>query len=78
MNYFGIYNYTGNISTYYSVIWNATCNSLSYDMMSSFSVGTTASGTAIPEFSDYAFLLILVIVIGGFFVIRKKGLQKSI
>ncbi len=30
-------------------------------------------GGAVPEFSDYAIILILVVTIGGFVVMKKKG-----
>ncbi|MFH1276346.1 MAG: NosD domain-containing protein [Candidatus Woesearchaeota archaeon] len=33
---------------------------------------TSAGGGAVPEFSDYAILLILITVVGGFFVMKRK------
>ena len=31
-----------------------------------------APAGAVPEFTDYAFMLILMVVVGGFFVIRRQ------
>ena len=40
-----------------------------------FSISDSVGGTSIPEFSDYAMMLIMVIAVGGFLVVRKKDLN---
>ena len=44
------------------------------DQENSNTISITIAAAAVPEFSDYAILLILVTVVGGFFVVRKSNL----
>ncbi len=48
------------------------CTDMAGNLDNSTSITVTVNVPAVPEFSDYAIILILVVTIGGFLVMRKK------
>ena len=55
--------------------WNATCTDPSYQTATAFddvNISGTSAPSAVPEFSDFAALLILAITLSGFFIMRYK------
>ena len=83
-----IWNITGNSGYNYNKtsgfvdaglhVWNVTCAHVDFDKLNATDNVTVivpsqpVGGTAIPEFSDYAIALILLTVISGFFIVKKK------
>ncbi|MBU1622226.1 MAG: LamG domain-containing protein, partial [Nanoarchaeota archaeon] len=69
------YNYTksSGFSTAATHVWNVSCAKTGFTtLVADDTVVVTSAGGAVPEFSDYAILLILVIAVGGFFMVRRK------
>ena len=70
------YNYTksSGFSTAATHVWNVTCAKTGFTSLvaNDTVVVTSAGGGAVPEFEDYALLLILITVVSGFFIVRKK------
>jgi hypothetical protein len=69
------YNYTknGGFSSVGSHEWSVNCSATNYNSVNvtdTISI-TDSSPSAVPEFSDYAIILILMTIIGGF-VLKKK------
>jgi len=73
-NSLSLYEYNRSFSLSDIYDWNVTCSITNYDTLTATdSVVISSSVTAIPEFSDYAVLFILITVISGFLLIRKKN-----
>ncbi|MBU1622222.1 MAG: integrin alpha [Nanoarchaeota archaeon] len=69
------YNYTksAGFSTAATHVWNVTCAKSGFTTLAADdTVSVTSAGGAVPEFSDYAIMFILITVIAGFFIVRKK------
>jgi hypothetical protein len=54
--------------------WNVTCSASEYTtLFANDTIDIIESGySAVPEFSDYALVLIVLTAIGGFFVVKRK------
>ncbi|MBU1622225.1 MAG: LamG domain-containing protein [Nanoarchaeota archaeon] len=70
------YNYTksAGFSTAATHVWNVSCAKSGFTtLVADDTVSVTSAGGAVPEFSDYAILLILITVVSGFFIVRKRN-----
>jgi len=75
----GYYNYTKSdgFSTAGLKLWNVTCNKTGYPTLAADDNITITSsggggGGSVPEFSDYAMILLVLVITGGFLVMRKR------
>ena len=70
------YNYTksSGFTTSGTKNWNVTCNLTDYSTLLANDTIAITAAPSIPEFSDYAIALLLLTVISGFFVMRRKGM----
>lgn len=59
-----------------NIVCDAAASTLCFDVAHFDGYGGEG-GESVPEFSDLGWLLIMVIVVGGFLVIRKKDLNKN-
>jgi len=68
------YNFTktAGFSTAGTHLWNATCGGGVFSLLTVNDTVEVTLSSDIPEFSDYALILALMITICGFFFIRKK------
>ncbi|MFH1395968.1 MAG: hypothetical protein ABIG93_01090, partial [archaeon] len=71
------YNYTktsgfANAATH---VWNVTCAKTGFTTLTTNDtvVVTSAGGGAVPEFKDYAIVLLVLTIVGGFMVIRERN-----
>ncbi|MBU0456781.1 MAG: LamG-like jellyroll fold domain-containing protein [Nanoarchaeota archaeon] len=73
----GSYNYTkssGFISTG-THGWNVTCAYGNFStLLANDTIVIISGGGAVPEFEDYAILFILITIISGFFIMKKKNI----
>jgi len=71
-----LHEYNRTFSSSGTVNWQANCSAAGYDNQSAQDDAyITPTAAAIPEFSDFAVLLILVVVIGGFLAMKKLNLK---
>ncbi|MBU0456663.1 MAG: LamG domain-containing protein [Nanoarchaeota archaeon] len=68
------YNLAAGFSSAGTKSWSVNCTSTTYDdLNASDDLSVTSAGGAVPEFEDYAILFILITVVGGFLMMKKRS-----